>query len=123
MTTSDVTFNIIEGDYTLTFPYEEIKEDYYNSSLLVEEIKKKYQLSKGDWKRFRKQLKEEGLPLKTVRNRMGTGKYFYWCEKRGMYKVQRHFKRKTVFFGYYPTEEAAQARIDELNRNGWEGYL
>ena len=120
---TDVHFKIIEGDYALHFPYEKIKEDYYNSDILVREIMAKYQLSKGDWKRIREQIKKEGLPLKTSYNRLGTGKYYYYDKKRGDWKVQRHFKRKTVFFGYYSSEEEAKERVEELKRNGWDGYL
>lgn len=123
MATNNIIFNIIEGEYNLPFPYEEIKEDYYNSNLLVREIRNKYKLSPGDWKIFCEQIKKEGLPLKTSYCRLGTGKYYYWDKNRGMFKVQRHIGDNTIFFGYYPTEDEAQARVEELHDCQWNGLL
>ena len=119
MTTKNIQFNIIEGiDETDLF--EAIKEDYYNTNLSVEEIRNKHDVSLTKWRTlFIKRLKENNLPLR----KKPKGKYYYWDKNRGMFKVQRHIKNKPIFFGYYSTEEEVKERIEELNRNGWEGYL
>ena len=123
-----VTFNLIEGNRQ-DFPYEEMKHDYYHSELMSREIREKYNLTVSQWRRFTKQLKEEGLPLKSRGgcNHKGYNhwivKNYYYEKSRGQYKIQKSIKGKTVFFGYCDTEKEAQERVAVLKANNWEGTL
>lgn len=109
-----VNFNLIEGDYNPNFPYDTVKKEY-RDGLPVKEIRKKHGLNNGQWSRFLKELKSEGFPLR------GDNPRFYIHDKtRRMYKVERVINGKRVFFGYFKTEEEAQARVKQLKENNWE---
>ena len=117
MKTEVVNFNLIEGDYNPNFPYDMVKKAY-RDGVPVKEIRKKYGLNNGQWARFLKELKAEGLPLR------GDNPRFYIHDKtRRKYKVERVIAGKRVFFGYFETEEEAQERVEELKANSWNGLL
>ena len=119
---AEVTFHIIEGPHR-DLPYEAMKHDYYNTNMLNREIMEKYGLGYSQWRRFIKELKEEGLSLKNTSGRHEAVKNYYFEKKRGKWKIQKSIHGRKMFFGYCDTEEEAQEKVAVLKKNRWDGTL
>ena len=123
-----ITFHLIEGD-TTDYPYEEVKYDYYHTNMLNREIMAKYDLTISQWRRFIKQLKEDGLPLRSypkgynLKKKGKPVKNYYFEKSKGKFKVEKSIRGRKVFFGYCRTEKEAQERVALLRTNKWDGLL
>lgn len=120
----DINFNIVEGvSVHDTYDLNELKKDYLNvEEYSVEDIKAKYGLTHGQWLTALERLKNAGVsPRTNVRYaRYYTHINYYGSVK---YRVNRWINGKMYYFGRFDSEKEAKKRVEELNRNGWDGLL
>ena len=117
-----MNFNIIENPDP-GYNIEEVIKDYMNMDIPVKDIKEKYGITKGRWQTLLKHFKDEGIPMRT-NNRLNTPPKYYTKDKRyNRWYVQRTIRGHQYGFGAYATEEEAQARVQELHENNWNGLL
>ena len=109
-------FSIVEGQYV---DFEKIKEeftyDYLHTSIPNPEIKKKYGLTKGEWKEYTDLVKKEHNL--TRRPRKTKGKYYYKGTKG--FRVAKWIDGKNYQFGTVPTEEIAQLLVEKCKEVEW----
>ena len=115
-------FNIIENPERNYDP-EEVKREYQDWNIPVKDIQEKYDIHRSEWRTLLKQWSEEGIPLRSNRNRNSTPKYYTKDTRYDSYRVMRTINSRRRYFGSYPTEEEAQKRVQELEANNWEGLL
>lgn len=118
-----VVFNIIENPvHHYETVYDEIKVDYVDNQLPVEEIQQKYDISQKEWKHVLNKFREDNIP---IRVRGGEGKYssvkyYYYNKASGTYTVKKWVNGKSESFGTYPTEREAKQRVNYLKSRGWK---
>lgn len=108
-----------------TIDWEQLKEDYQNLEMTVPEIKEKYGVTNSQWNRVRRQLKEDGVPLRNrgrVRNSYCSyhAKHYHVDKKSGKFLVRKVVKGEYIRFGLFDTEDEAKAKVEELKANGWK---
>lgn len=114
-----VNFNLVESHCNDSYEiYEPIKKDILDG-MKVKDIKEKYNLSDGEWIKFRRELKEEGIRNPSRRKNKGNGKYYYWHKTKERYFVQRRINGKVTFFGMLRTKSECEKFIGKLNKYGW----
>ena len=110
--------------YFKDLPLEDIIKDYTGTILTVEEIMVKYGLSHSLYRSLLVYLREHNIPLRGKSNCNHGPRYYYRTKsKSNPFTVMRSFGGRVVSFGCYKTEVDAEARVAELESNGWEGYL
>ena len=119
-----MNFNIKQSEY---YPYNmtELIKDYENMELSVNEIKEKHNIGSGTWQTVLKRLKERGVTMRGYSKPRGVRKarYYYWDKHSQSWRVYRFINGKYHGFGGYKLEKEAQARVEELKQNNWEGLL
>lgn len=113
-----VNFNIIETDSTKEFNeiYSKIKEDLSNG-LLIWQIQKKHDLTKGQWRRYYKQLVQDGL--KKPRKKGEYTPRYYTINKRH-YVVQKFYGSKKNHIGSFRCEYDAQKCVKLMKECNWD---
>lgn len=115
-----MNFRIIENPDN-DFDLEAVIKDYQNWDIPTSEIKEKYQITSRKYKQVIAEIKDRGIPL---RPRLPLHcKYYYYKKYDKKWVVKRVFDGKAYYFGYYRTEEEAEARVKELRENNWGGLL
>lgn len=115
-------FRIIENNNEVD--YEEFKKDYSNSSLLKEEIRKKYDLRPSDFKDLVKKCEDEGVIRERPRKKhifKNFSKYYYKTKKG--YVVTKYVGNKSVYYGQYKYEEDAKKIVEWLKEHNWDKEL
>lgn len=116
------TFRIVEQPPVVITDelYKQIRYDYINSDLKVEEIKRKYNLSHIDWKNLSKQFREE-LGVK-CRPKKGC-KYYYRISK-DKWKIIKWIDGKLIQLGTIVCKEPQlKSVIDECKSVNWDKKL
>lgn len=113
-----VNFNIIETDSTKEFNeiYSKIKEDL-SQGLLVKEIQAKYGLTHGTWRKFYKQLVNDGL--KNPRKRSSYSPRYYTINK-GYYIVQKFYGSTKHHIGSFKCEYDAKKCVELMKAYDWD---
>ena len=97
--------------------YEKIREDVLNG-MLVKDICAKYNISKGQWFKFRKELKKENISS-LGRKKKGEGKYYYRYSPN-KWVVKRHFEHGTIYYGSFPSERDCANVVAKLREHNWD---
>ena len=117
-----VVFNIIENPvHHYETVYDEIKVDYVDNQLPVEEIQQKYDISQKEWKHVLNKFREDNIPLRGrffIKNK--SAKYYSFSKPHGKYKVCKWINGKHNSFGYFDSEEEAQRMVEYLKSRGWK---
>ena len=133
---SEITFKVIEN-YKPDIDYEEFKKDFLNPCTRVPELREKYGLSKGEWKKYRKRVLDEcGLNRKPYRlDYYGTLKKYlpdkcpikhgdeYIQKKPNGYIVVKTTDGVAMYFGRYATIECARKIRNKLVASDWDREL
>lgn len=107
------------------FDWEEFKRDYLDDTMSVDDICKKYDISKKRYYSHRKRLIEEtGVSFKpnAINNRslrFNDMKHIYHIGLTGKYRVSRFKKKRSYFFGNYDSLEIAKEVRDLLIEHDW----
>ena len=111
-------FRIIESE---GINYEQAKKDYMNG-LHGQKFRDKYNLGTSAYVGLLKQFREDGV---CIYNNKMDAKYYYYNKKNDSYDVRRRIggNGNMKHFGSYKTEIEAINRVDELNKNNWEGFI
>lgn len=115
-----MNFRIVENPDN-DFDLEAVIRDYQNLDISTKEIKEKYDITTGKYQQVIAEIKKRGIPLRSRLPRHC--KYYHYRKYDGYYVVKRVFRGKAYYFGYYKTEAEAQARVEELHENNWEGLV
>lgn len=132
-------FRIIEGNVP-QIDYEEFKKDFLDVTMLAPAIKKKYNMTKSQWRDYRQRvLDETGLTEKPHRNhRMGiepninspfnhlTGMCYnarYIQKRNNGYIIVKKIKGKAKYFGRYDDYDTAEMVRDKLLESNWDDAL
>jgi hypothetical protein len=112
-----MNFNVVEGEYV---DFDKIKDkfayDYLYTDIPNPKLKKKYGLTKGEWKEFTDLIKKEnGL---NKRPRKPKGKYYY--RGNNGFRVAKWIRGKNYHFGTVPTEEIAQLLVEKCKEVNWD---
>lgn len=129
-------FQVIEGGRTSEINYEEFKKDFIDPSTRTPELKKKYDMSKSEWKEYRQRvLDETGLVRKP------TSDYHYNCiltnysgyqnveGNEYIQKVQhgwtvvKTINYETTYYGRYSSLECAKKVRDKLVESNWDSEV
>ena len=115
-----VTFNIVEGSSSDDFYplYQKIKNDI-NNNMRVVDIRKKYKLSKSQWHKFHRALKENNIFYnKDYRQRYA--KYYSYNKVNKKYIIYKKINDKQIFFCSCYKEEHAQKIVQKLKACNWD---
>lgn len=120
-----MNFRIIENPYD-DYPFDDIIRDYTAKELTVVEIREKYDITSRKWLRdVLPVLKEWGVPLRGHSSTKRTARKFknYYLTVEGKFRVGKTINNKHYSFGEFKTEEEAEARVNELRENNWDGLI
>ena len=119
-----VNCRIIEEDYVDR--YEEMKEAYL-SGVRGKRLREMFGIGKSAYKRLLNEFREDGIEIAhRGRVKVGSTPKHYCLATYGQYRywvVRRTINWKVYNFGYFKSEAEAQAKVRELEANGWEGLL
>lgn len=112
------TFNIIESDWTKDFysTYKHIKQDIKNG-VKIKDIKKKYGLSDGGWRAYRKELILDGI-IKSRETERKEAKYYTAYNNK--FHVQKIIHRKKYHIGTFNTEHQAKLCVKLMQECNWD---
>lgn len=103
--------------------YEEIKQEYMDELISVEDIKQKYDLGQGRWKSIRKQIFEETGYKRTSHNRKKRKVRRFnnvYMTRNGSWQVTHVKDGKTSYFGTYKDRNDALEVATFLRDNNWD---
>ena len=111
-----MNFQVVEGAYV---DFNEIKEEFIHDYLYTDipnpQIKKKYGLTKGEWKEFTDLVKKEHNIQR--RPRKPKGKYYYHTNKG--FRIAKWVDGCNYNFGTVPTEEIAKIIVEKCKEVEW----
>ena len=120
-------FRIIDGDkWTSDVDFEQLKIDYLNPTITVDEILKKHNISRGEYHRQRKKIVEEtGVPVKPsvhggqpkIHN---SSEYITYDSLAQKFRVSKYIKGMLRHYGRYKTLEEAQRVRDVMIDHDWD---
>lgn len=113
-----MNFNIIETDYTKDFNerYTLIKEELSNG-LSVSDIKEKYEMSDGKWRKYYKQLVEDGIFKPRARSQKEAK---FYTHHNGRYIVQKWKKDRKQHIGTFKCEADAKKCVQLMKQCKWD---
>ena len=113
-----MNFRIVESDYTKDFysMYTKIKKDLANG-LKVKEIKTKYNLTDGKWRKYQKELVAEGL-FKPRKRSQKEAKFY--THNHGNYVVQKWKRDTKKHIGTFKCEADAQRCVQLMKDCNWD---
>ena len=113
-----MNFNIVESDYTKDFYslYNKIKKDL-EKGMKVKDIKKKYGLSDGSWRKYYKELSEEGILKPRHRSQKEAKFYTYY---NGHFIVQKWKDGTKKHIGTFNREADAQECVRLMKECNWD---
>ena len=121
-----VNFRIVEGVSQPDVDFEELKKDYLNKDMYVDDILKKHGISRREYRRLRKKLVEEtGEPVKKSNSNKysvsTTGeKYIYRDPLSHHFKVKKFIDGRTVHYGTYKSLDDAVKVRNVLVDHKWD---
>jgi len=122
-----LTFRIVEGDqWNSDVDFEQLKLDYLNPDLLVNDILKKHNISRGEYYRLRGRIVEEtGVPIKPSSLRggcaiVGIAKHISQDPLSQKYRVAKYLNGMLKHFGRYKTLEEAIRVRDVMIDHDWD---
>ena len=109
--------------------WDELKKDYLDPYMCIDDICKKHDISRKKYYTFSKRLiKETGIPYKpnAKNNRLleyNQNKHIYFVELSGKYRLTRFRNKKTHYYGDYDTlEQAREVRNLMIEHNWSDSY-
>ena len=111
-------FRIVESDYTKEFysMYGKIKKDLANG-LKVKEIKQRYDLTDGAWRKYQKELVADGLFQPRQRSQKEAK---FYTTNHGRYIVQKWKKDRKKHIGTFKCETDAQKCVQLMKDCNWD---
>lgn len=111
-----MNFNIIHRKaIILDEIYDDVKDDYCNSNLTNDEIRKKYDLSYCDLRDISRQIKKE----LNIHRRPTLGAKNYYEVSYG-FCIQKKINGETIHFGTVPTENVAKKMVEHCRKELWD---
>lgn len=113
-----IKFNIVEGNSTKEFfnTYNSIVKDLKNG-LSVNEIKEKYGLLSGSWRKFQKQLVKDGF-LQNRQMKQAVSKYYY--EREDGFIVSKYNNTGSKYIAQFKDEKDAIRCVELMKECGWD---
>lgn len=115
-----MNFNIIES--SSVDHYEEMKKDYING-IIGEELRNKWDIGTTSYLNFLKRLKGDGVKISkggAKRKITHLPPHVYQRENKSFF-IQKYINgRGSCYYGTYYTIEEAEAKVNELQDNGWK---
>ena len=123
MVSSDLKFNIIEKrDINEIYPF--FKKDFLNPSNTVDDLKRKFDLSRKEYNNLRsKVFNETGLkrkPCSRQQNIIITDDTYLNCTKNEKYIIMKSVDGEMKYFGQYDTKEEALKVRNKLIKQNWQ---
>ena len=114
-----INVNIIDGDYcdVSEVEYRQIKEEYLNWDLTVQEIRNKHGLPNKRWGRIKKRIFDETGYSRRNHTREGVKNYYQ--TRDGNWLVQKIIDGHCYKYGVYETEGQAVLVVRILRKYGW----
>lgn len=120
-------FRWVEGDKWATdIDFEELKMDYLNPQITVDEILKKHNISRNEYRRLRNRLVEEtGVPVKPSTHGgkpkiHNSREYITYDSLAQKFRVSKYIKGMLRHYGRYKTLEEAQRVRDVMIEHDWD---
>ena len=106
-----MNFNVIEKEQVFVDDelYEQVKDDYVNSSLSVKQIREKYNITHLDWKRVSRQIRSE-LGLKA---RPKPESKHYIEVKNGVFRIHKWIDKRVLYLGTVHCSESEVQKVVE----------
>lgn len=113
-----MNFNIVESDYTTEFYsiYNKIKKDLADG-LKVKDIKKKYNLSDGSWRKYYKELVADGI-FKPRKKTVKEAKFYTY--NNGRYHCQKFINGKKYHIGTFKCKNDAELAVKLMKECNWD---
>ena len=121
------TFRIIDGDkWNSNIDFEQLKLDYLNPKITVDDILKKHNISRGEYHRQRKRIVEEtGIPVKPsvhggqpkIHN---SNEHITYDSLAQKFRVSKYINGMLRHYGRYKTLEEAQRVRDVMIDHDWD---
>lgn len=113
-----IKFNIVEGDSTSEYfdTYKSIVNDLKNG-LTVSEIQEKYGLVNSSWRKFQKQLVEDGF-LQNLKMKQSISKYYY--KRDDGYIVSKYNNTGSHYIALFKNEKDAIRCVELMKECGWD---
>lgn len=113
-----MNFRIVESDYTREFyeRYARIKKDLSNG-LKVKEIKQKYDLNDGKWRKYQKELVAEGLFEPRARSQKKAKFYTY---SNGRFRSQKVINGRKYHIGTFKCKHDVELAVELMKECGWD---
>lgn len=117
-----MNFNLVEKEQVVVTDelYAEIKDEYVNSDLRVDEIRRKHNLTHLDWRKLSKQFRKElGVGCRPKR-----GCKYYYSIGKDKWRVIKWIDGKIVQLGTISCKEAQlKPVIEECKSVNWDKRL
>ena len=115
---SEVEFRVIEGGTDYDAFYLDFKRDFLNPKVTMEDLMKKYKISRNRYNKLRQMVFDEtGLVRKPQRYR---GSRPYINVKDGKWAIIKMLDGAKVHFGSYDNLDTAMKIRDELQKVNWD---
>ena len=115
---SEVEFRVIEGGTDYDAFYLDFKRDFLNPKVTMEDLMKKYKISRNRYNKLRQMVFDEtGLVRKPQRYR---GNRPYINVKDGKWAIIKMLDGAKVHFGSYDNLDTAMKIRDELQKVNWD---
>ena len=106
-----MNFNVVSGDYSILSEdkFDEFKADYLNSDLSSNEVRLKWNLSKKQYSRVTKKIREElGLLKRPYRE----SKHYY--ENKTCWSIIKHINQEKVYFGSVSKSKYSEDDVKQI---------
>lgn len=118
-----INFNIIEGEQD-NINYDKFKNDFLNPNMTINDLIKKYHISKNKYSKLRAKICDEtGLKSKPSINnnkRLLSTDTDYIHKHRGKFAIIKSFNKKRYYYGTYDNLEVAKKIRDKLVEYSWD---
>ena len=121
-----INFKIVEGSYGTDVDFEQLKKDYLNPNVYVDDILKKHNISRREYRNLKARLAEEtGVSRKPSNLRghssfIGVVKYISQDPLTQKYRVAKFVDGVLRHFGRYESLEDAINVRNKLAKNNWD---
>lgn len=116
-----MNFHLVENQYV---DWGKIEEDFTNqylwSSISNEDLRKQYNMSHGEFRRYCKYVRDKhGLNRRPFWKHRSGGVKYYYQTKNGFVILKRDGD-KNIYFGFVPTEEVAMKVVEMCKQTLWD---
>jgi len=113
----NVTFNIVENDYSSK--YDEFVELYNDYSIDVQKIKQK--IGSNSYLKLRKEALNKGdIKQRPYNIKRVNHKHYHFDKSMGKFRVRKVKNGKYMSFGFYDTEREAKQVVERLKEVDWD---